>query len=102
MNMQLLSVVTPPYIYHSWYTRKMFWEGNFTPVIMKHCGHCNVEKHRDINNGEKYITVDISLNFGSLDKMKIISSEPKHYLWGNNPVWRHDGWQGREVRIISV
>ena len=37
-------------------------------------------KHREIKNGEKYITLEISLNFGSLDRMKITSSEPKYYL----------------------
>ena len=47
---------------------------------MKNCGCCNVGKHRDIKDGEKYITLDIYLNFGSLDKMKITSSDPKGYL----------------------
>ena len=31
MNMKLLSVVTPPYIYHGCSNRKAFWEGKFTP-----------------------------------------------------------------------
>ena len=40
MNMQLLSVVTPPYIYHGRSTWDKFWEENFTldeltPVKMK-------------------------------------------------------------------
>ena len=30
MNMKLLSVVTPPSIYHGCSTRKTFWEENFT------------------------------------------------------------------------
>ena len=47
---------------------------------MKNCGRRNVRKQRDIKNGEKYITLDISLKFGSLDKMKITFSEPKYYL----------------------
>ena len=72
MNMNLLAVVTPPFIYHVCSTRKTFWEGKFTLVNMKTCGHHNVRKHREIKNGEKYITHHISLKFGSLDKMKII------------------------------
>ena len=47
---------------------------------MKNCGRRNVRKHRDIKNGEKYITLDISLKFGSLEKMKITSSDPKDYF----------------------
>ena len=47
---------------------------------MKNCGCRNVMKHREIKNGEKYITLDISLKFGSMDNMKITSSEPKDYL----------------------
>ena len=39
-----------------------------------------VRKHRDIKNCEKYITLDISLKFGSLEKMKITSSDPKDYF----------------------
>ena len=42
--------------------------------------HLNVRKHRDIKDSDKYITLDISLKFGSLDKMRIKSSEPKDYL----------------------
>ena len=30
MNMKLLAVLTPPYIYHGCSTWKAFWEGNFT------------------------------------------------------------------------
>ena len=47
---------------------------------MKKYGCCNVRKHREIKSGEKYITFDILLKFGSLDKMKITSSEPKDNL----------------------
>ena len=47
---------------------------------MKTFGSCNVKKHMYIKNGEKYITLDIWLKFGSLEKMKITSSEPKYYL----------------------
>ena len=34
----------------------------------------------DIKDGDKYIILDIYFDFGSLDKMKITSSEPKDYL----------------------
>ena len=47
---------------------------------MKNCGRLNFGKHRDIEDGEKYITLDIYLDFGSLDKNKIKSSETKDYL----------------------
>ena len=30
MNMKLLAVVTPPFIYHGCSTHKTFWEGKFT------------------------------------------------------------------------
>ena len=46
----------------------------------ENCGRLNVRKHTDIKNGEKYITLEISLKFGSLDKMKTISSE-KNIIW---------------------
>ena len=78
--MNLIAVVTPPSIYHGCFAWKTFWEENFTSMNMKHCGRRNVRKHRDIKNGEKYITLKIYLNFGSLDKMKIIYSEPQDYL----------------------
>ena len=85
MKMKLLAVVTPPSIYHGYSTRETLWEenstlGEFTSMNVKIFGHRSVRKHREIKNGEKYITLDISLKFGSLDKMKITSSEPKYYL----------------------
>ena len=40
----------------------------------KNYGRQNVRKHRNINNGEQYVVLDISLKFGNLDKMKITSS----------------------------
>ena len=46
---------------------------------MKNCGHNNVMKHRQINKGDKYITLAISLKFGSMENMKITSSDPKYY-----------------------
>ena len=47
---------------------------------MKNCGRRNVRKHREIKGSDKYITLDISLKFGSLDKIMITSSEPKDDL----------------------
>ena len=80
MNMKLLSVVTPLPIYHGCSTPKMFWEEKFTgeeklfsDLNMKNCGHSNVRKHRDIKGSDKYVTLDISSKFDSLDKMKIKS-----------------------------
>ena len=75
--MNNLWVVTPPSIYHGWPTRKTFWEENFILVNMKNCGSHNVGRHREIKDGKNYITLEISLNFVSLKKMKITSSEPK-------------------------
>ena len=83
--MKLLSVLTPPSIYHGCSTRKTFWEekftlGEFTPVDMKNCGRKIFRKHIDIDYGKKYIKLGIFLNFGSLEKMRITSSDPKYYL----------------------
>ena len=84
MNMKLLSVVTPPSIYHGCSTRKTFWEEKFTgeeklflAVNMKNCGRRNVRKHREIKGSDKYVTLEISLKFDSLDKMRTTSSESK-------------------------
>ena len=82
MNMKILAVVTPPSIYYSCSIRKTFWEekftgekkftlGEFTAVNMKCFGCHNVRKHRDIKRSDKYITLEISLTFGSLDKIRI-------------------------------
>ena len=62
MNMKLLEVGTPPSMYHGCSARKMLWEeifilGEFTSMNMKNCGCRNVWKHREIQNGEKYITL---------------------------------------------
>ena len=73
-NMNILEVVTPTSIYHGFSTRKMFWEEKFILVNMKNCCCHNVRKHREIKKGKQYITFDLSLNFGNLDKMKITSS----------------------------
>ena len=84
INMKLLAVVTPPSIYHGCSTQKTFCEEKFnseeklfSAVNMKNCGRRNVRKHREIKGSDKYVTLDISLKFDSLDKMKITSSESK-------------------------
>ena len=69
----------------------MFWKENFTSeekftlgefsaVNMKKCGRRNVRKHREIKGSDKYVTLDISLKFDSLYKMKITSSESRFNL----------------------
>ena len=85
--MKLLAVVTPPSIYHGCSTRKTFWEEKFTgkenlflDVNMKNCGRRNVRKHKEIKVSDKYVTLDISSKFDSMDKMKITSSESKRKL----------------------
>ena len=86
MNMNILAVVTPPSIYHGCSTRKKLWEekftgeenftlGEFSAVNMKNGGRRNVRKHRNIKGFDKYINLNISLKFDSLDKMRITSSE---------------------------
>ena len=82
--MKFLAVVTPPSIYHGCSTRKTFWEEKFTgkeslflSVNMKNCGRHNVRNHKEIRGSDKYVTLDISSKFDSLDKMKITSSESK-------------------------
>ena len=88
MNIKLLAVVTPPSIYHGCSTQKTFWEekftgeenftlGEFTAVNMNNCGCYNVSKQRYIKGSDKYITLEILLKFGSMDKMRITSSEPE-------------------------
>ena len=47
---------------------------------MKNCDRRNVRKNRDIKGSDKYVTLDISLTFDNLDKMKITSSESKGKL----------------------
>ena len=78
--MNLLSVVTPPSIYHGCSTWKTFWRETFTPVNMNNCGPRNFRKHREIKNGNQYIAFDISLKFGDMDNMKITYSDPKYHL----------------------
>ena len=85
MNMNIIAVVTPPSIYHGCFTWKTLWEikftvGEFAAVSMKNCRRRNVWKHIDIKNSDKYVTLYIALKFGSLNKMRITSSDPKDNL----------------------
>ena len=87
MNMNLLAVLTPPYIYHDCSTRKTFWGGKFTgeehlfsAVNMKNCGLRNLRKHKEIKGSKKYVTMNISLKFDIPDKMKVTYSESKGKL----------------------
>ena len=87
INMKLLAVVTTLYIYHGCSTRRKFWEENltgeeklFSAVNIKNGGRRNVRKHKEIKGSDKYVTLDISLKFDNLDKMKITSSESKGKL----------------------
>ena len=82
--MNLLAVVTPPSISHGCSTRKTLWGENFKgkeicflAVNMKNCGLCNFRKHNETKGSDRYVTLDISSKFKSLDKMKITSSESK-------------------------
>ena len=84
INMKSLVVVTPPSIYQGCSTRKTFWEGKFTDkeylflsVNMKNCGCSKGRKHKEIKGSDKSVTLDISSNFDSLNKIKITSSESK-------------------------
>ena len=47
---------------------------------MKNGGCRNVSKHKEIKGSDKYVNLDISSKFGSLEKMKITSSESKGKL----------------------
>ena len=47
---------------------------------MKNCGRHNVRKHKEIKGSDKYVTLDISLKFDTMGKMKITSSESKGKL----------------------
>ena len=44
---------------------------------MKNCGRRNVRKHKEIKGSDKYVTLEISSNFDSMEKIKITSLESK-------------------------
>ena len=65
----------------------MFWGGKFKgkeylflSVNMKNCGCLKVRKHKEIMGSDKYVTLDISANFDSLNKLETTSSESKGKL----------------------
>ena len=85
MNMNPLAVVTETFIYHGFSNCRTLWEekftlGEFISANMKNCGYHNVKKHKETKYSDKYITLDISLKFGSLENMIITSSDPKDNL----------------------
>ena len=85
MNVMLLEFVSTPSIYNDCSTRKTLWEenftlGEFTLVNTKHFGHHNVRRNIDIKDSDKYITLEISLKFGSMENMRIKYSHPKDHL----------------------
>ena len=95
--MNFLVVVTPPSIYHDFYTRKTFWEEKFTgkkqdlfeSMNMRNCGHRNVRKHKEIKDSDERFTLSmndilkISEKFDNLDKMETTSSELKVKMEGS-------------------
>ena len=88
--MKFLAVVTPPSIYHGCTTRKTFCEEKFTgkeslflSVNMQNCDRRNVRKHKEIRDSDKYVTLDISDKFDSLNKTETTSSESKEKLEGS-------------------
>ena len=52
----------------------------FLAMNMKNCGRQNFRKHKEIKASDKYVTLDISSKFDSLENMKITSSESKGKL----------------------
>ena len=47
---------------------------------MKICGRRKVRKHKEIKGSDKYVTLDISAKFDSLNKMETTSSDSKEKL----------------------
>ena len=79
--MKLLAFIIPPSaFYHGCFVGETFWEEKLTPVNMKFLGRHNISKHMEINNGEKYIILDISSNIDCLYKREVTSSESKYYM----------------------
>ena len=73
-------------VYLSWFLHpeqeeKFTGEENFfSAVNMNNCGSQNFRKHREIKGSDKYVSLDISLQFNSLDKMRITSSDSRDNL----------------------
>ena len=81
-KMMFISVVTPPSNYYGFSTQKTFWEDNFTPVNMKSCGRHNVRKHREIDNGEQNITLELFWVLDCLEKREVTHSGSRDYVRG--------------------
>ena len=47
---------------------------------MKNCGRRKVRKHKEIKGSDKYVTLDISSKFDSMDKTKVTYLESKGKL----------------------
>ena len=47
---------------------------------MRSFGHHNVIKHKETNNSEQYIALDIYLQLYFLDKREVTSSGPRNYV----------------------
>ena len=77
---KLLAVVTSSSIYHYFPTWKMFWEEEFIPVTLRSFGKWNVQKHKEIKNGEQYNDLDIYLELGCLDKQEVTYKGPRDYV----------------------
>ena len=85
MNINLLAVVTTLYICHGCSTRETLWGGkftvgNFSVMNMKNFGRRNVRRQREIKGSDKFITLEILLNFGIMENIRITSIEPKDNL----------------------
>ena len=50
---------------------------------MKNCGRRNVREHKKIKSSDTNVTLDISLKFDKMDKMKVTSSDSKVKLEGS-------------------
>ena len=49
-------------------------------MIMKNSGKCNIRKHRETKNDERYIILDISSKIDFKDKREATYSESKDYM----------------------
>ena len=47
---------------------------------MKNCGRRKVRKHKEIRGSDKYVILNVSANFDSLENMETTSSESKGKL----------------------
>ena len=85
VNMKLLTVVSTPSVYRGCSTWKTIWKKKFTvdefsSVNVKNCGPHNVRKQREIKGSDKYVTLDILLQFSSMENMIITCSETIYNL----------------------